>query len=293
MVLTIITVGSFVLLNGTDRLQVDKEVFRKLDLKIVNEVTLNSSKHQVVLSLADSRWKVNGKYDADQQMIDVLFATLLQVEPKRPVQSRMADSLSQQLRETGVEVTLRTTAGESQQFVVGGNDTKTQAYFATSEGDVYVMHIPGYRVYASGVFELEEGGWRNKYVFGFNWRNFKSLETQFPNPAENFSIVMQDNRVVMAGVEADTARLNTYLDDVSLLTVDEYIEAPSADSVKKWSPRVSILVTDIGNREFLLRVYGNTENGKFRVLLKSEQWAVLSSQKIAAISRPKSFLVKR
>lgn len=293
VVLTITTVVAYFLLNREDALQVDKNVFRQLDLKTVNQVTLKSSKQTITLSLDGSRWKVNGQFEADQQMIEVLFATLLQVEPKRPIQSSRADSVALQLRNSGVEVTLQTTGGETQQFMAGGNDQKTQAYFATADGDVYVMHIPGYRVYAAGVFELEENGWRDKYVFGFNWRNFKSLETQFADPKENFSIAMQDNRVVMADVEADTARLNTYLDDVSLLTVDGYTQAPAPDSLKNWKPLFSILVKDIGNREFPLVVYSSTENGKFRVQLKSGQWAVLSSQKIVAISRPKSFLVKR
>lgn len=293
VVITITTIATYFLLNREDGLQVDKDVFRKLDLKTVNQVTLKSGKQNIILSLDGSRWKVNGQYEADQQMIEVLFATLLQVEPKRPIQSNRADSVALRLRNTGVEVTLQTTSGETQQFLAGGNVKKTQAYFATPDGDVYVMHIPGYRVYAAGVFELEENGWRDKYVFGFNWRNFKSLEAQFADPKENFSIVMQDNQVVITGVEADTARLNTYLDDVSLLTVDGYIEAPASDSLKNWKPLFSILVKDIGNREFPLVVYGSTENGKFRAQLKTGQWAVLSSQKIVAISRPKSFLVKR
>lgn len=293
VILTITTIAAYFLLNREDALQVDKDVFRKLDLKTVNQVTLKSGKRNVILSLDGSRWKVNGQYEADQQMIEVLFATLLQVEPKRPIQSNRADSVALQLRNAGVEVTLQTTSGEIQQFMAGGNDKKTQAYFATPDGDVYVMHIPGYRVYAAGVFELEENGWRDKYVFGFNWRNFKSLETQFADQKENFSIAMQDNRVVMTGVEADTARLNTYLDDVSLLTVDDYTEAPASDSLKNWKPLFSILVKDIGNREFPLVVYGSTENGNFRVQLKSGQWAVISPRKIAAISRSKSFFVKR
>lgn len=292
VVLTITTVAAYFLLNRGTSLQVDKQVFRKLDLKTVNQVTLKSPVQHVTLTLDGSRWKVN-QYDADQQMIEVLFATLLQVEPKRPVQASLADSLTAMLKTKGVTVSLQSTNGETQQFYVGGNDKKTQAYFATEAGEVYVMHIPGYRVYASGVFELEEKGWRDKFVFGFNWRNFKSLETQFANPAENFSITMADNQVGMVGAEADTARLNTYLDAVSLLTVDRYSVAPSADSIKNLKPLFSILVKDIGNREFPLTVYSGSKNGIFPAQLKSGQWGVFSYEKIMGISRPKTFLIRQ
>ncbi len=50
------------------------------------------------------------------------------------------------------------------------------------------MNIPGYRVYVSGIFELDESGWREKRVFAFNWQNFQKLDAHFPKIRDMISV---------------------------------------------------------------------------------------------------------
>ena len=81
-VLIIITALLIFLFNRTDNV-VDKTVFRIADLRSVDKVVLEHDSSKVELKLdASGRWKVNDQL-ADRSMIDVLFATLQQAEPKR------------------------------------------------------------------------------------------------------------------------------------------------------------------------------------------------------------------
>ena len=64
---------------------IDKNIFKNFDLNSIDEISLESSKGKVTLKYNGSRWRVNDQFAADPSMIDVLFATLQQAEPKRPL----------------------------------------------------------------------------------------------------------------------------------------------------------------------------------------------------------------
>ncbi|HEY0740903.1 MAG TPA: hypothetical protein VGD40_05545, partial [Chryseosolibacter sp.] len=154
----------------------------------------------------------------------------------------------------------------------------------------------GYRVYVSGIFELNEGGWRDKMLFGsFNWRNFQSLEVQFPEKSsENFKVQAEGTGLFgVVGVKTDTAKLNTFLDDVSLLVVDEYPEsAKLRDSLTQVKPFLNLIVRDIANRNHTLRVFRENQN-RVLGLWMDNQVVLFDPQRVRNIVRPKSYFVQK
>jgi hypothetical protein len=69
------------------------------------------------------------------------------------VAESLRDSIAAVLDTNGVVVKLYEGDNLLKEFIAGGNATKTQAYFKyPEEEDSYVMVIPGYRVYAAGIF---------------------------------------------------------------------------------------------------------------------------------------------
>ncbi|HEX6224567.1 MAG TPA: DUF4340 domain-containing protein [Chryseolinea sp.] len=286
-------------LSRTDgTIEVDKNMFKNFDLKSINEVILESEKGKVELKFNGARWQVNNQFDADPAMIEVLFATLQQAEPKRPLAATIQDSVCQHLSEKGVKVSLMASGNAESIFFVGGNEQKTQAYFCTGTGErkSYLVTIPGYRVYTAGIFELAEKDWKNKYVFGFNWRNFQKLEAKFPKrPADNFSVSLRDDYFAVDGLATvDTAKLNDFLDDVSLLTVDEYVDTLNLSSATGGkSPVLVLMVTDIGRRTYSLELYGPADGSQnVPGLLNGAEWAFFDPRKIQNVFRPKSFFGK-
>jgi hypothetical protein len=143
---------------------------------------------------------------------------------------------------------------------------------------------------------LGEGGWRDKYVFGFNWENFRSLEAIFPGrSAENFTVAMTRNFFGIQGMpEADTAKLNNFLDDVSLLTVEEYLREPElSDSLQRRQPQLEIRVTDVGNRTYRLRMFDFGPRQEIYGLIQDSQVALFHRRKFAALLKPASFFRKK
>lgn len=294
-VLIIITAALIIIFNQEDG-TIDKTVFRVADLNSVDKVVLERDSVKIELILdASGRWRANGEL-ADPAMVDVLFATLQQAEPKRRISDKLSDSLTTQLHGQGVHVSLFQSNERVSNFYAGGNASKTQAYFAKGDArEVYVMVIPGYRVYTSGIFELDAPGWKDKYVFGFNWQNFKELKVSFAaSPADNFEVTM-DRLPVMTGVQADTAKLNTFLDKVSLLTVDQYLttdQASGYDSARS-IPATEIQVSDLSGKTYSLALYPEPGRQVVFGLVQGKYPAVFDSRKVLPLMKSKGWFVKK
>lgn len=280
----------------SDNYIVDKNIFSDYDLKSISEILLETDTARVTLKYNGSRWQVNGKFDADPDMIEVLFATLRQAEPKRPLAASLQDSVAKAMELHGVKVSLFAGDVLKKTFYAGGNPLKTQAFFLdVDRKQAYIMTIPGYRVYVSGIFELTENRWRNKFVFGFNWRNFQQLEVRYSKRhSDDFVVAMNDNYFSVQGLtEVDTASLNDFLDNISLLTVADYVEDSSYNSLAKVDPFMSISVTDIARNKYLLQLYPlRAESQLYPGLINGTQWALFQKSRIDGMVRPRNFFGK-
>lgn len=246
----------------------DKKIFKIADLSSVDRILLTSGRDSVDLSFNGSRWLVNKDYDADDQLVTVLFATLQQAESKRKVATSIVDSVTQSIKSQGIKVSLYKEGMRVKELYVGGNTGKTETYFFDEDNGPYVMAIPGYRVYVAGVFEVGSGGWRDKRIFNFNWRNFKKLKATNANqPNQNFEI--EDTGFgfdLVNSTGTDTTRLNDYLDAVSLVMAREFVEPGSNsiyDSILNTSPLITIEVFDLGDNIFRLDVYPPLVNDSY------------------------------
>lgn len=286
---------AFVLVDRREEaFSVDKDLYKGFDLKTVDRVLLESGEEKTDLRFQGYRWKVNDSIDADRGLIEVLFATLQQAEPKRPVSTSLRDSVIAAIRNQGVRVSLYAGENKLRTFYAGGNEAKTQAIFVSEDsGEPHVMIIPGYRVYVSGIFEVPAVGWREKLIFNFNWQSFAKLEARYKNTSGNFDVVMERNIVSIPQIaDADTAKLNSYLDQVSLLMAEEYIRPGRlTDSISATQPILNLSIYDIANRKYELSVFtiGNQFYGK----TGTNNWALLNENRIIPILRPKDFFLRR
>jgi hypothetical protein len=291
--LVLIIAALIIYRTGDYSSEVDRAMFQVGDLKTIDRVVLEQQGSKVELKYEHYRWRVNDRFEADRSLIEVLFATLKQVEAKRRVAESIRDSVADQLSQRGVKIGLFSGDEKRKVILAGGNEQKTLAYFM-EEGarDPFVVVIPGYRVYVPGIFELDENGWKDKLVFSFNWQNFATLEATYRNPSGNFTVEMERNQVSIKNVDADTAKLNTYLDQVSLLTVEQYIDNTGmTDSLTTQTPVMKLVISDIATRNYTLEVFATERELYGRI--NSASWAVLSKNKIIPLLRPKEFFVRR
>lgn len=291
MVLIAITTVIYFLGNETTEEVKNKDLFQLADSKVINRVELASATGKVTLTFNGTRWMVNDTEAADRDMIDVLFATVLQAEVKRPIAENRNDSVAVEVKATGVNVKFFEGDALRKTFIAGGNAKKTEAYFIDETGNAYLMNIPGYRVYVCGVFELTEKQWWDKYVFAFNWSNFRNLAVTYPNKVDNnFTISLQEEYFAIDNLPTDTTKLNDFLDAVSLLIVDEFIEI---DSLKDVEPVLTVQVSDIANRIYTLSILPYVQAGKTACVVKQNHLAWIDNRKLARLVKNREFFRKK
>ncbi|MBX2916110.1 MAG: DUF4340 domain-containing protein [Cyclobacteriaceae bacterium] len=273
---------------------VDKQLFQVEDQTEINKVVIKPAQgEEVELDFEGGRWRVNNTYDADQQMIKILFATLLQTEPRRQVATTIQDSISNHIHTTGQAVELYANNNLVKTFWVGGNDRKTETWFQLPNDVPYVVQVPGYRLYIASVFELTPSDWRDKRVFNFNWQNFKRLEMHFSKQSnQDFTVSLANQLFVINEVAvADTTKLSNYLESVFNLQANQFLTTPGKyDSLLATTPAYSISVTDIANRVYQLEVFPQLK-GEQVILgrVNEELPALFSKQQITPIERKRSY----
>ena len=246
------------------KIEVDETAFVIENMADIDRVEMISPDDTVVLRYDGTKWMVNDIYPADRRTIQVLFGTIEHVKPRRPVSEKRKAGAIRQLKTSGTTVTFFSQGSLLKSYVVGGISQKPEAWFQLPGGDPVIMNIPGYRVYASGVFEQTVNDWRDKRVFALSyWRNFKSLTTTFTKDRETFTISGKGNLFNVDGIEADTAKVNTYLDDVSLMAGEGFYSAGQRqriDSLLAGPTSFEVTVTDVGNRSQKLEVFPPLRN---------------------------------
>ncbi|NJN41096.1 MAG: hypothetical protein HC811_01445 [Flammeovirgaceae bacterium] len=191
------------------------------------------------------------------------------------------------MRQSGINVSLYSEGEVITNFVAIGNPGKTESYIM--EVDVpEVVVIPGYRVYVNYVFELPEYAWKQKRIFDFNWRNFKSLQVSFSEMNnDGFTIELDGGYFDITGsIETDTTRLNDFLDAVSLLEADE---AVSEQVLNPDLALMDLTVQDISGRTLYLHVQ-RTDNPQILIGHDGRgNFYRFRKVKIDAINHPKKY----
>jgi len=261
---------------------VNKDIF-KVGNQDIDRVELRTTHDTVTLKYDGVRWRVNNRYDAESRLITVLFATLAQAEAKRKMPESLQDSLRNHLMLKGVLVDLFEGEKKIISFYAGGDAQKSVAYFMDDKGNPYLVAIPGYRVYVSGIFELDENGWKEKRIFNFNWRNFKGLSARIDGQ-QDFVVQPGDEGFEVAGISpVDTTRMNNYLDAVSLLRAEQFISrgfSARYDSLLHTRPALVIEITDLGNRAYHLRLYAPLPGDRYVLGKTGDQEMVLFERQV-------------
>jgi hypothetical protein len=241
------------------RLEIKEDYFSLEDVSKIDQVELVREGETLRLQFEGGRWLINSEQQAEPQMMDVLFAVVNQIRVKRPVASAQREAVQADMTQKGVRVRLKENGKIVKEVWVVGNTSRTATYLAeTKEAKPFLVGIPGYQSYIGGIFELSESDWYNRLVFPINWRNLQSLLVKLPaQEQENFTIAYGEVFFeVKELAQTDTSRLADFIDEVSMLRVDNYLSPKHSefDSISRLSAERIIEVVQIGGRTRSLEI---------------------------------------
>ncbi|MFA0962861.1 DUF4340 domain-containing protein [Roseivirga sp. BDSF3-8] len=286
--------------ESRDRVNIQNVSFAVPDTGAIRQVTLFQPDDTVRLERTNSGWQVNGQYPMDANLSNVLLSLLSQVSVQRPVASSQAEEIRQRLDSAGVEVQIITETGEESRFITGGNATQTLSYFLPRQGETpYVVYIPGYDSYVSGLFTIPTQDWRNKTVLNAGPRELQRMAVRYPeNPGQNFEITIGDEAISVSNVQRlDTAALFNYLQRATFFEADNYVQ-PGAnaayDSLARTEPYAIVEIYTLSGREpqQLKLFYRLDEDGYFLGETSEGELVRIQARRLVPVLRQRDFFEK-
>ena len=252
----------------------DESRFTIADTAAIQSISISKGNSTNMLTRSQYGWRINDRYAADRDMTQVLKTILAQVTVKRPVAKMNQEEIIQELATTGRQIEVTLVNNEKISFTSGGNASKTDSYFY-QDGTVYIVSIPGYNNYVSGIFEIPENQWRDRLLFSSSWRSIQTLELDYLGKKPKTRVFFDEKFLAVEGIQSlDTVALMNYLGQYEYFQLNDYLARgiyPRYDSLAETNPLALLSMKDINEaRSVNLKVYPLLTNEKF-YLLKNEE----------------------
>jgi hypothetical protein len=276
--------------KGSSGPQVDPELFAIENIDPIDRVVITHQGQVIDGRAFSGGFLINDKFAMDGNLLTLLAAVLQQVRVQRPLGGQQQERLWQNIQENGSHVEVY--AGEQllSSFWASGDEAKEQSFFATEDGKVYLVNLPGYTSYVSGLFELPLSDWRSRVVFSNTWRSLMSVNFQdFTEPDNDFQITYNDPFFAVSGVQRlDSNHVMNYLQELVNLKA-----AALVDTSYQGMPWLELTTTDIDpNKNQTLTLYGDSSQSV--VLGQSgEQFFTFSRNSIEGLRRNEQYFSRQ
>ncbi|MGI9545021.1 MAG: DUF4340 domain-containing protein [Cyclobacteriaceae bacterium] len=270
--------------------QAEKDLFAIKDPSLVNQIVLSSSEDSVILAQEAGIWQVNGRYPTDVSSLNLLLSVLQQVEVNRPIGRQLRDEWWDRLQDSGTKVSVFSNGELITTFIAGGDPAQSISYFADLDNQaIYQVRLPGYNTYLSEIFEKPENHWRDRRVFTTSWQTLDKISADhLSDPTQSFEILLEGTTYMVPGVnQIDTAKLFNFLDGITYLQLNQYV-----DTLVGGEPKLTVEVKDIDPlKSRKLIVYPLMENSTVYYCKLDNDWVTIGSDLIAPLLLKKSELV--
>ena len=269
-------------LKGTSGLRIDKRQFTLDQETVITDVILTSNDTKNKLSYNNGAWKVNDKHQLDPNMRDVFFSVLSQMEIRKAWSQTQHDSLTQLIKTKGTEVAIYNNSELVKHYYVGGNADTQISYLLDDDGDGYMIHIPGYRSYVAGIFQVPSSDWRSRRLFTAQFLNLNSLKIEYPT--ENIEFRYKNSFFEIIGMQADSTQLITSLENLLFLQTDQYLVSQEyvkykVDSISTQPILATISATTLAGHTETVKVFNTPNNQRYFLGLTSDSSFCLLQKK--------------
>mgnify|MGYP000097273297 CR=1 FL=1 len=269
--------------------------FQIEDTAAVNKITIKSDQLDNVLLRTDSGWVINGSHKADENIMMVLLSVMKKVEIVRSVGTTQEHDISEQLDNEGILAQFYEGSELVQSFTAGANENQTMSIFQSKDDEYYVVQIPGYESFITGIFQISAIDWRNRLLVSVGPTTLNAMGIEyFQEPEESYEIEIEGNFPSIDGIEnLDTLALMDYLDQFQYFQADQFIEPhsePVYDSLSATQPWVKFTFDNFNltggpSITFFPQIKGDAF---ILGITRENQWALFSYNRISAIFKKKS-----
>lgn len=212
-------------------------------------------------------WIINHHYLADYSKVDLLLYTVKTMAVLRPVAQSEHNTAVGDLAITGIKAQFYAKDETIKTIYIGSETQEQNGTYMLIEGSTkpYAVHIPGFFGYLTPRFISDSLTWRDRTVFNYTPEEIQTIEFNYENTANSFSI---DNSNTQAPLIFDQAKqvkqiadiqfLKYYIGSFKQLNFDGYDENQSPkliDSLLQCKTIGEIKITDRNGKSKSLKLY--------------------------------------
>ncbi len=205
--------------------------------------------HKVLLEKNEEGvWMVDKQFPADMQKVNLLKATLHDVEVRNPLNQAEFNSMVAVMAANAIKTEIYAGNKLIKTVYVGGATADHTGTYMMIEGSStpFVTHIPGFVGYLTPRFNVYPIKWKGRAVFTYTPEQIAHISVQYPQKT-NASFEIDNtgdeprvfNKELNVNIPYDTGFVRYYLGSFSNLYFegyDEDIPATSADSLRNTTP---------------------------------------------------------
>lgn len=278
LVVAVLGVAALIIVGQGSKNATFEQDFHVQDISTVTKIFLADKQDRTVLLTKgngdnDTVWMVNGEYEANQSLVDLLLETLHDMRIRSQVNKSAVPNAIKNISASHIkcevyqeEPLINWFGGALQLFkrerktvtyYVGHETQDNMGNYIFREGDEvpYIVHIPGFRGFLSPRFVTDVNLLRSHRIVNLNVKQIERVDLDITDhPEESFAIYRKGDMFAMrvAGAQTDvayfdTARVAQMLMSFANLNFDEFaINVPKAelDTTFRSNPITVLTITD-------------------------------------------------
>ncbi|MFO7880605.1 MAG: DUF4340 domain-containing protein [Bacteroidota bacterium] len=219
---------------------------------------------------AKDKWRVNDKYYAREDFINLLLKTIHRIEISNPVPKAKQEYVLRNLSGNSVKCEIYQDGELSKTYYVGGvtQDNLGTYMLLENSSAAFEVYIPGFNGFLTTRYNTSEDEWRSKRVFSYDLKNIAQVKIEYPESPEESLIAINKGENKYALKAAETGELMPRFDTVGVKMLisrfrkvgleyflPEEEQAHHYDSLTALTPMQIFTLTDKSGNDKKLRCY--------------------------------------
>jgi hypothetical protein len=275
-ILALLTFVYFIIVNKPwSNFKSERTDFSIKDTALITRMFFADKRNNFVLleKNTDGTWMVNGRYKADMQKVNLMKATIHQMEVRNPVAESEYNTIIADIATTGIKAEFYHNKKLLKTIYVGGPTLENTGTYMLIENSSkpFITHIPGFVGYLTPRFNVFPIRWKDKEVFVYKRpEEIKTISVSYPQyPTQSYLIDNSGDMPVAHRLDPITQKTtpivganNNFTNYILMAFTSLYCEGhldqydtKFVDSVASTTPYAIINVQSNNGDERMLRIF--------------------------------------
>lgn len=285
LIVLVVLLSIVLLTNNKNEFRNDENNFAISDTTNITKFFISDKQNNYInaVKLESGKWILNDSVQSDNDMINSILSTFLNIAVKTPVSHSERNTIVKIMASASIKteiyqkvyrinlfnfIKLFPKEKLTRTYYIGGATMSNTGSFALMEGseNPYIIGIPGMKGYITTRYTTNLDEWRMRNIYNFILPEIKSVKVTYPQAIdESFTVVNNDNKTLQLYDfkdtpinDFDTLMVMQFLGKFKDINCESFYKPKSAhdvDSITSLTPYFTIELIDKANKSHNLTAW--------------------------------------